>query len=113
MSHCAIKITEVRTFSLSHFPPCHLCQQPQHFVTSDLCSLINGVGELNLSSDDQKLREEALMSPGAVDTPYPECPYLLLDVREREQYEHCHIISGRWLSLSLRSDSKRKKYQVK
>lgn len=70
---------------------------------SKLLSLINGVGELNLSSDDQKLREEALMSPGAVDTPYPDCPYLLLDVREREQYEHCHIISAQSFPIALLS----------
>lgn len=61
------------------------------------------MGELNLNSDDQKLRVEAVVSSGAVDTSYPDCPYLLLDVREREQYEQCHIISGRWCSLSLLS----------
>lgn len=61
------------------------------------------MGELNLSSDDPMLREEAAVSSGMADQSYPDCPYLLLDVREREQYEQCHIISGRWSSVSLRS----------
>lgn len=61
------------------------------------------MGELNLNSDDQRLREEEVVSSGLADTFYPDCPYLLLDVREREHYEQCHIISGRWRSLSLLS----------
>lgn len=56
---------------------------------------------MNLNSDDQRLREEEVVSSGSADASYPDCPYLLLDVREREQYEQCHIISGRWRSLSL------------
>lgn len=74
---------------------------PPAITLCDPCSLINGVGELNLNSNDQKLREEMLLSSGAADTPYPDCPYLLLDVREREQYERCHIISGGWPSFEL------------
>ena len=29
------------------------------------------------------------------------CPYLLLDVRDRDDYELCHIVTGRLLLLSL------------
>lgn len=52
-------------------------------------SVISGVGELNLN---QKTQSES--SPGPDDRPYPDCPYLLLDVRDREQYDCCHIIGG-------------------
>lgn len=54
------------------------------------------MGELNLDANDQKLKKEASVSSLAADRPYPDCPYLLLDVREREQYDQCHIISGMW-----------------
>lgn len=29
------------------------------------------------------------------------CPYLLLDVRERDDYDACHIIRGNVLSFSI------------
>lgn len=54
------------------------------------------MGELNLDANDQKLKKEASVSSLTADRPYPDCPYLLLDVREREQYDQCHIISGMW-----------------
>ncbi|XP_075883332.1 centrosomal protein of 41 kDa isoform X2 [Nelusetta ayraudi] len=78
-------------------------REPSLTARSKLLRLINGVGELNLNSDDQRLREEEVVSSGAADTFYPDCPYLLLDVREREQYEQCHIISAHSFPIALLS----------
>lgn len=58
-------------------------------------SVISGVGELNVEGANRKTAE-SVSSPSSADTPYPDCPYLLLDVRDRDQYDHCHIISGGW-----------------
>jgi hypothetical protein len=59
-------------------------------------SVISGVGELDLDKNGQKtVTLTTVSSPRLPDGPYPDCPYLLLDVRDREQYDQCHIISGR------------------
>lgn len=79
------------------------CPMEPPFTRSKLLSLINGVGEMNLNSDDQRLREGAAVSSAAADRSYPDCPYLLLDVREREQYEQCHIISAHSFPIALLS----------
>uniref|UniRef100_A0A8C9ZBQ4 Centrosomal protein 41 n=1 Tax=Sander lucioperca TaxID=283035 RepID=A0A8C9ZBQ4_SANLU len=57
-------------------------------------SVINGVGELNVNRNHQKMENESVSSPEVADRPYPDCPYLLLDVRDRDQYDRCHIISA-------------------
>ncbi|XP_069019447.1 centrosomal protein of 41 kDa isoform X1 [Embiotoca jacksoni] len=81
-------------------------QRPDAGDTQDVCpsarstllSVISGVGELN--PDRAAPRPGSVSGPGSVpgpgpaDGPYPACPYLLLDVREREQYDRCHIISA-------------------
>ncbi|XP_047196021.1 centrosomal protein of 41 kDa-like [Hippoglossus stenolepis] len=54
---------------------------------STLLSIVSGVGELSLAMKSQKMDKDA-------DKPYPDCPYLLLDVRDRDQYNSCHIISA-------------------
>uniref|UniRef100_A0A665VEW3 Rhodanese domain-containing protein n=1 Tax=Echeneis naucrates TaxID=173247 RepID=A0A665VEW3_ECHNA len=51
--------------------------------------VISGVGELNLEKGETEPSR-----PKLADRPYPDCPYLLLDVRDRDQYEICHIISA-------------------
>ncbi|XP_031460952.1 centrosomal protein of 41 kDa isoform X2 [Phasianus colchicus] len=56
---------------------------------STLQSLISGVGELDIEKDTHKKAD-----PQAKDTPYPDCPFLLLDVRDRDAYDQCHIIGG-------------------
>lgn len=58
--------------------------------------MISGVGELDVDKDEQRSVSLSPLSPGpcAAERPYPECPYLLLDVRDRELYDQCHIISG-------------------
>ncbi|KAG7214419.1 hypothetical protein INR49_006376 [Caranx melampygus] len=60
---------------------------------STLLSVINGVGELNLDKNNQKVENE-VPDLELADRPYPDCPYLLLDVRDRDQYNSCHIISA-------------------
>lgn len=55
---------------------------------STLLSVISGVGELS-----QDHGPDPDSSPRS-DRPYPDCPYLLLDVRDRDQYQTCHIISA-------------------
>ncbi|XP_060933273.1 centrosomal protein of 41 kDa-like, partial [Limanda limanda] len=54
---------------------------------STLLSVVSGVGELSLDMKRHKMDNDA-------DRPYPDCPYLLLDVRDLDQYNRCHIISA-------------------
>ncbi|KAK5866883.1 hypothetical protein PBY51_011422 [Eleginops maclovinus] len=61
---------------------------------STLLSVISGVGELNLDRNHQKTENKSVCCPDLTDRPYPDCPYLLLDVRDRDQYDRCHIISA-------------------
>lgn len=51
--------------------------------------MISGVGELDIEKDTPK-KEDA----EAKDLPYPDCPFLLLDVRDRDAYDQCHIVGG-------------------
>ncbi|KAI5947928.1 centrosomal protein of 41 kDa isoform X2 [Manis javanica] len=56
---------------------------------STLQSVISGVGELDL---DKGLVKKA--EPDTKDKPYPDCPFLLLDVRDRDSYQQCHIVGA-------------------
>ncbi|XP_037692077.1 centrosomal protein of 41 kDa [Choloepus didactylus] len=56
---------------------------------STLQSVISGVGELDL---DKGLVKKA--EPNTKDRPYPDCPFLLLDVRDRDSYQQCHIVGA-------------------
>ncbi|KAG7455770.1 hypothetical protein MATL_G00244620 [Megalops atlanticus] len=63
---------------------------------STLQSLVSGVGELDMESHGQRKSSQGpVSSPGPINQPYPDCPYLLLDVRDREDYAQCHLISGK------------------
>uniref|UniRef100_A0AAA9TLQ0 Centrosomal protein 41 n=1 Tax=Bos taurus TaxID=9913 RepID=A0AAA9TLQ0_BOVIN len=59
------------------------------FSRSTLQSVISGVGELDLDKGLVKKTE-----PNTKDKPYPDCPFLLLDVRDRDSYQQCHIVGG-------------------
>ncbi|KAJ8381852.1 hypothetical protein SKAU_G00026300 [Synaphobranchus kaupii] len=62
---------------------------------STLHSLISGIGELDMDKYGQRHTNVApISSPRVSEQPYPDCPYLLLDVRDKEDYEWCHIISA-------------------
>uniref|UniRef100_A0A8B9Q670 Centrosomal protein 41 n=1 Tax=Apteryx owenii TaxID=8824 RepID=A0A8B9Q670_APTOW len=56
---------------------------------STLQSVISGVGELDIEKDTPKKAD-----PQAKDAPYPDCPFLLLDVRDRDAYDQCHIVGA-------------------
>uniref|UniRef100_G3TS38 Centrosomal protein of 41 kDa n=1 Tax=Loxodonta africana TaxID=9785 RepID=G3TS38_LOXAF len=71
---------------------------PVHFINnsgagdssrSTLQSVISGVGELDV---DKGLVKKA--EPNTKDKPYPDCPFLLLDVRDRDSYQQCHIVGA-------------------
>ncbi|XP_016366931.1 centrosomal protein of 41 kDa isoform X1 [Sinocyclocheilus rhinocerous] len=62
---------------------------------STLQSVISGVGEMDLDKNGQKsIQNSPVSTSNITECPYPDCPYLLLDVRDREQYDQCHIISA-------------------
>lgn len=52
--------------------------------------MISGVGEMDIEKDAPKKEEDSQ----AKERPYPDCPFLLLDVRDRDAYEQCHIVGG-------------------
>uniref|UniRef100_A0A3B4YYP9 Centrosomal protein 41 n=1 Tax=Stegastes partitus TaxID=144197 RepID=A0A3B4YYP9_9TELE len=68
---------------------------------STLLSVISGVGELNVDRNNQKMENELASTPEPADRPYPDCPYLLLDVRDREQYDSCHIIGAHSFPVAM------------
>ncbi|XP_026094547.1 centrosomal protein of 41 kDa-like isoform X2 [Carassius auratus] len=62
---------------------------------STLQSVISGVGEMDLDKNGQRsIPNSPVSTSNITECPYPDCPYLLLDVRDREQYDQCHIISA-------------------
>uniref|UniRef100_A0A7N8X2F2 Centrosomal protein 41 n=1 Tax=Mastacembelus armatus TaxID=205130 RepID=A0A7N8X2F2_9TELE len=73
-----------------------------HGLEGNSC-VISGVGELNLERNNQKEDKVSVSNPGPDDRPYPDCPYLLLDVRDRDQYDHCHIISAHSFPIAMLS----------
>lgn len=48
------------------------------------CSVIRGVGEIDVKYPE----------PTMTQSEPEECPYLLLDVRDRDEYEAWHILTG-------------------
>ncbi|CAJ1056104.1 centrosomal protein of 41 kDa [Xyrichtys novacula] len=74
-----------------------------HTARSTLLSVISGVGELSLDKNNQKKENDSPLSPEPADRPYPDCPYLLLDVRDRDLYDRCHIISAQSFPIAMLS----------
>uniref|UniRef100_A0A8C6W4W7 Centrosomal protein of 41 kDa n=1 Tax=Nannospalax galili TaxID=1026970 RepID=A0A8C6W4W7_NANGA len=56
---------------------------------STLQSVISGVGELDVDKGLVKKEE-----PNTKDKPYTDCPFLLLDVRDRDSYQQGHIVGA-------------------
>ncbi|XP_038667720.1 centrosomal protein of 41 kDa [Scyliorhinus canicula] len=71
---------------------------------STLQSVISGVGEIDLEKETQKLSHPELCPcPEKTEGPYPDCPYLLLDVRDRDAYDQCHIIGANSYPIAMLS----------
>ncbi|XP_069485714.1 centrosomal protein of 41 kDa isoform X2 [Ambystoma mexicanum] len=71
---------------------------------STLQSVISGVGELDLGrSTKGKTDSETNQSPRTLDKPYADCPFLLLDVRDRDAYEQCHLIGAHNYPIAMLS----------
>ncbi|XP_053572357.1 centrosomal protein of 41 kDa [Bombina bombina] len=69
--------------------------EPAQSARSTLQSVISGVGELDLGNQPKnKSTKEPQKSPRSLDKPYSDCPFLLLDVRDRDCYEQCHVIGA-------------------
>lgn len=58
---------------------------------------------MNLKLKDDNLGIGAVVRTMAPEKPCPDCPYLLLDLRDREEFDSCHIISGMRQSLDAGS----------
>ena len=58
-------------------------------------SVIRGVGEVDLL-DGRRRGPEPISTP-YLEKPYEDCPYLLLDVRDPDEYKACHITGGKQL----------------
>ena len=64
------------------------------------CSLIRGVGEFELKTQDEQHENDVdQLSARSVQSTIvaPDVnslPYLLLDIRESDEFEQCHIIGG-------------------
>ncbi|KAF0040373.1 hypothetical protein F2P81_006271 [Scophthalmus maximus] len=85
--------------STPHASPLSDCQDVRdaretcYSARSTLLSVVSGVGELSLDRKSQKTESE-VSSFKLADRPYPDSPYLLLDVRDCDQYDCCHIVSA-------------------
>ena len=63
-----------------------------------LSRLVTCVGELDISNPEISPLSTPLHTPSPSHSTLPQVlsqsPYLLLDVREKEDYDKCHIITG-------------------
>ncbi|KAF8568767.1 hypothetical protein P879_01921 [Paragonimus westermani] len=80
--------------------------EPPHTTRSTLENLVRGVGEYDTYSDiPQGDRKSPMVSnKDACDTNH-ETPYLLLDVRDREDFDACHIITALNYPIAMLSRS--------
>jgi len=52
------------------------------------CSVAQGIGELDVNRPGgPPAKAQSLVTTDL-------CPYLLLDIRDRDEYDQCHILSG-------------------
>uniref|UniRef100_A0A8C5QQS8 Centrosomal protein 41 n=1 Tax=Leptobrachium leishanense TaxID=445787 RepID=A0A8C5QQS8_9ANUR len=82
----------------------HESGEPVQSARSTLQSVISGVGELDLGNTQTKNpNKEQSQSPRPLDKPYSDCPFLLLDVRDRDCYEQCHVIGAHSYPIAMLS----------
>jgi len=54
--------------------------------------VINGLGEVDV--DENNRPKAKTPDPSFLEEPYENCPYLLLDVRDEDEYERCHLVTA-------------------
>ena len=62
-------------------------------VVFSLSSLIHGVGEFDLKDKDNKKKQSDSFCPAGPEV--ESMPYLLLDLRDKDAFDQCHIIGGK------------------
>ncbi|CAK8689327.1 unnamed protein product [Clavelina lepadiformis] len=68
---------------------------------SSLQSVIRGMGEVDVI-DKNKPRDFRPETP-FLEKPYPDCPYILLDVRDQYEFEACHIVGAKNFPIAMLS----------
>ena len=58
-------------------------------------SVIRGVGEIDILGVEPTSQHNEIPY---VERPYEDCPYLILDVRDNDEYKLCHITGGEKLA---------------
>ena len=70
-------------------------------VTCMICSVISGVGQLDIERSPPGSPEAILTPP----PPPPPPPYLLLDVRDKTDFAKCHIVGGKYMQRWFKESS--------
>ena len=82
-----------------------------------LFSLIHGVGEVDIRDKDEKDgRDTSYEEEQSLVPEIESLPYLLLDVRDEDAYQQCHIIGGEYFSMyssSSLNNNNKLYYQIK
>lgn len=71
-------------------------QTPPSTARSTLSSVVTGTGELDSSKEQED--PEVIQQPSV-------CPYLLLDLRDKDDYDNCHIIPAKSYPATMLSRS--------
>lgn len=66
-----------------------------------LHSVIRGMGEVDVA-DELKVKPKPA-SKSYIEKPYVDCPYLLLDLRDSDDFEACHIITAKSFPVAMLS----------
>ncbi|CAI8015844.1 Centrosomal protein of 41 kDa [Geodia barretti] len=72
-------------------------ESPPDTARSTLNSIVHGIGELDVADDEPS-------QPPSPRLP-PTSPYLLLDVRDTDEYQRCHVISAKSYPVAMLSRS--------
>lgn len=63
-------------------------------------SLIHGVGEIDLKDQEKEnLKNDHINAPSPTKPDIESMPYLLLDLRDKDAFDQCHIIGGLLIML--------------
>jgi len=67
---------------------------PRSSTHATFLDVINGTGELKLKDEQEQAAAPPPPVPELLFQPYDQKPYLLVDVRDKDEYNQCHIITS-------------------